>query len=147
MPAELPNPSRLSATLKAVRRARGLRPPEVAQAMGLPLRSYERFEAGAGRMDWGRLQAFAQATRSDPLALFLAVVSGSPTLAVRCADHKLVSLWQMALEEFHATAGEGVKTLDAAFILDVFTGAFESLAEEIKRRQATAEAADSDPEG
>jgi hypothetical protein len=119
-----------------------MRPPDVARAMGLPLRSYERFEAGAGRMDWSRILAFAEATRSDPLAIFIAVLGGIPNLAVHCADNKLPSLWQLALEEFHAGTDDGVRALDAAFILEVFEDAFRTLAAEARRRGAIGEGSD-----
>ena len=62
----------LAAALRAVRRARGMRATDVALAMGLPLRTYQHFEEGAGPFDLERIRQFADATDSDPFASLVA---------------------------------------------------------------------------
>ena len=65
--AAFPSHSALLATaLRAIRRARGMRSSEVAEAMGLQLRTYQHFEEGAGPFDLDRIRRFADATDSDP---------------------------------------------------------------------------------
>lgn len=124
----------LSKALKAIRRRRGLRACDAAAAMQMPLRSYEHFEAGLGRLNVDRVHRFAEALDADPYAILAAVEIGSPELAVRCADNKLISVLMMALQDFDAAAGEAIPTLDAAAAIAVFTDAFDRLATEARRR-------------
>nr|WP_272886872.1 helix-turn-helix transcriptional regulator [Phenylobacterium aquaticum] len=56
----------MSHVLRAIRNVRRLRVVDVAEAMGMAPRSYEHFEAGRGRLDFLRLERFAEATGSDP---------------------------------------------------------------------------------
>ncbi len=117
----------LSATLKAVRRARAMKAKDVAMAMGLPPRSYERFEAGGGHFDFEKVRHFATVTSSDPFAILAAVLTGSPGLAVESADNKLSALMILALEEFYRDAGDTIRLLDSAAILTAFSRTFRDL--------------------
>ncbi len=108
--------------------------------MGLPRRSYERFEAGEGRLNFSRIEAFARATQSDPYAILAAIWTGAPALAWRCADNKLATIWLMALQAFDAQCGDAVRQLDAHTLLSAFEDAFAQLAETAAQRQAAASA-------
>ena len=128
------HPRRLAAALKALRHARGLKAMEVAQAMEMAPRSYERFEAGEGRFDFARVRRFAEIVGVEPFAILFSVLIGSPRFAVRAGHNMLSPLMLLALEEFDADAGDGIASLDGATILRVFGEAFATLREEISRR-------------
>lgn len=121
----------LGAAFRRIRRRRRLRSAEVAQAMGLPLRSYQHLESGAGCFLVAHLQAFARATDSDPLALLLAGVLRSAEFADRCADVKLATLAVMFVEDMHQTLGEDLARLNAATVLSALGDVLHDL-----RRQA-----------
>lgn len=108
--------------------------------MGLPRRSYERFEAGEGRLNFSRVEAFAKATQSDPYAILAAIWTGAPALAWRCADNKLVTIWLMALQDFDQGSGEAIRQLDAHTLMSAFEEVFEKLTAIAALRQAAAEA-------
>ena len=130
---------RLSRALKAVRRKRGLRTAEVARAMGLPLRSYEHFEAGAGRLNIERVHQFAQALEVDPYAILAAVDIASPAFAARCADNKLMTILLMALQEFDANGQDDLSRVDARSLITGFTRLFDSLLARARDEEAFVE--------
>jgi hypothetical protein len=119
----------LAQALKAVRRRRGLRPADVARLMGMPLRSYEHFEAGRGRLNRERVHQFASVLDADPYAILTAVEIGSPEFAVRCADNKLATIVTMALQDFDLAAGDAIAQLDAQTLTSGFERVLGSLAE------------------
>lgn len=121
---------RLSQVLKALRRLRGKRPAEVACAMGMPLRSYEHFEAGRGRLNLARLQAFAEATDTDGMAILASLILDSPDFAVRCADNKLMTVLMMTLGDFDARVGNGLSRLPPRAAIVAFERAFAALGDE-----------------
>lgn len=126
--------ARLSQILRDLRRHRRMRPADVARAMDLPLRSYEHFEAGGGRLNLARIEAFARATNSDPFAILAALALDAPDLAVRCADNKLVTIFLMALEDFDAVGGPNLPRLDPQTLIGAFERLFAELGEEAGRR-------------
>lgn len=128
-------PERLSATLKAVRKARNLKAKDVAAAMLMASRSYERFEAGEGEFSFAKVRRFAEVTRSDPFGILFAVLINSPGFAVSSAANRLTPLFLLTLEEFDSDEGEGIALLDGTTILRAFSDAFRTLAAEIARRK------------
>ena len=127
----------LSTILRGLRRHRGLKAPEVALRMGMPLRSYQHFEGGHEKNpSLDRIVAFAEATDSDPYAILMALQAGAPDLALRSADNKLMLVFQLALEQFHRRVAGQIERLDAATLLAAFDGMFEDLAAEARRREA-----------
>jgi transcriptional regulator with XRE-family HTH domain len=130
---------RLSQALKVVRRKRGLRTSEVARAMGLPLRSYEHFEAGNGRFNVERIHQFALALEVDPYAILAAVDIASPAFAARCADNKLMTVFLMALQEFDANGQDDLSRLDARSLITGFTRLFDSLLTRARDEEAFVE--------
>ncbi len=111
----------------------------MAAAMQMPMRSYQHFEAGRGRLNLDTLFAFAKATQSDPIALLNAVLLREPTLAVRCADNGLAAAMMLALERFNGASGALIPKLRSHAIVKVFQDAFDALEKEASRPDPTAE--------
>ena len=130
----------LSASLRQIRAHRGLRTVEVAQAMNMALRSYEHFEAGAGRINLERIHRFAEVTDSDPHGILAALALGSPAFALRCADNKLATILAVALQEFDEEMGDAIADLDALTLINAFTRALKDLAAQSVRKEAEAQA-------
>lgn len=126
----------LAKIIRDVRRLRDLRSSEVAERMGLPLRSYELFEAGGGRLDLERLFSFAEATDSDPFAIVLAVPFGSPEFAVACADTKLALIMAMHLQGFYETRGDDIAYLEPPNIIGGFERVFKELGAKLDDNEA-----------
>lgn len=112
---------------------------EMAEAMKMPTRTYQHFEAGRGRLNVALLFQFAAATNSDPMALFWAVMLGQPDLAVHCADNKLVSAMMRNVERFNLKVGPAIKTLRANTIERALGAAFDELAAEAAQPDPTAD--------
>lgn len=128
----------LSQALKFVRRLRGLTAVEVAAAMRMPVRTYERFEAGEGRFNIDYVHRFAAATESDPHAITMAVDVGSPDLAWRCADNKLVTVMTIGTQRFNAASGDLIQTLEARDIISAVNAMFEQLRQQAETRAEAA---------
>lgn len=120
----------LSAAIKAVRRHRGLSVGQVAAAMNMPVRTYERFEAGATRFNLDHIHRFADAARCDPQAICLAVATGSPELARRCADNQLGTILTIGLQKFDERLGDRLMAIDARRLISAVVGMFDALADE-----------------
>jgi hypothetical protein len=125
-----------SKAVKALRRRRGLPKAFVADAMGMPVRSYEYFESGRGRLNVLRVHEVARILQADPFALLIAVDIGSPDFAVRSIDNKLASILVMAVADFDATAADHIPLLDPATLIAAFRRAFEGLASQALERAA-----------
>lgn len=130
----------LAQALRAIRRSRGLSVAQVAQAMGLPRRSYEHFEAGGGRLNVARVIAFAEATLSDPYAILAAVFLDAPDIARRSCDNKLATILLLALQDFNTAAGEDMARLAPHVLISAFEEMFARLTAEAQGREADAEA-------
>jgi transcriptional regulator with XRE-family HTH domain len=128
----------LAQALKSLRRLRGLRPGEMANAMGMPRRSYEYFEAGRGPLNVDRVHRFAQILDVDPFAILAAMEIRSPQFAVRCAEHKLMTVIMVAIQEFDAAAGDDIGRLNAATMISGLTRVFDAVAKEAREGEAFA---------
>lgn len=117
----------LSEALKLVRRHRGLTAPQVASAMRMALRTYERFEAGGSRLNVDYIHRFAVATNSDPYAIIMAVAVGSPELARRCADNKLVTTLTIGAQRLDHLIGDRMQFLEARAIIVAVCAMFDQL--------------------
>ncbi len=129
----------ISEVLRSLRRRRGLRSVDVASAMGMPLRSYEHFEAGAVRLNPERIHQFAEAIGVDAFAIFAALDMGSPAFAVRCADNKFMTVLIMTLQNFDANAGDDIARLAASTLFASFTRCFDELASQASAQDAFVE--------
>jgi transcriptional regulator with XRE-family HTH domain len=116
-----------------------MRAQDVAEAMGLPLRSYEYFESGRGQVNLERLYAFAKATGSDGDAILAGILIGEPDLAVWAADNKMVLALKIALGEFAEDLGADIARIDTRVLLTAFTRMFKELATEAKANKAWTE--------
>ena len=117
-----------------------MRARDVAEAMGLPLRSYEHFEGGHSHINVDRVYAFAKATGSDGDAILAAVAIGQPELAVWTADNKLVHALNIALGEFAEDLGPDIARIDTRTLLTAFTRMFRELAAGARANKAWTEA-------
>ena len=118
----------VSAALRAVRRHRRMTPAEVADRMNMPLRTYQRFEAGEARLNHDHIHRFAAATDSDARAIFFALTIGSPELAWRAADNRLGTVLAIGLQKFDEQLGDAVHDLDTRTLVAAVTRMFDDLA-------------------
>lgn len=130
----------LAAALKAVRKHRGMKAEEVARAMNMPLRTFEAFEGGEGRLNLDYVHRFCAVTDSDASAVLTAVAIGSPEFARRCADNKLMMIMTIALQEFDRDMGDRIRNLDARELIAAFGALFARLDEESRGREDAASA-------
>ncbi|SHL51815.1 Helix-turn-helix [Sphingobium sp. YR657] len=126
----------LTKVIREIRRLRDLRTSEVAERMGLPLRTYEAFEAGSARLDVERIFAFAEASDSDPFAIMLSVPFQSPQFAIDCADTKLALILAMHLQCFHEDRGSDIAYLDPPNIIGGFERVFKELGRKLDDTEA-----------
>lgn len=117
-----------SATLKRVRKARGLSTREVADALHMRLRTYEHFEAGHGRLNLDYLYRFSEITRSDFYGLLHAIAIGSSDFAVRTADNKFMTTFTILLQAHDLKMGDRIKNLDTRVLIEAFGALFDTLA-------------------
>jgi len=119
----------LSRALKALRRRRGVGVAHLAKAIGIPVRTYQHFEAGRTKIDVERVHAIAQILDADAPAIFAAVELASPEFAVRAADNKLVTVFLLTLKDFDARSGDQITHLDARTLMSAFDTTFKELAQ------------------
>lgn len=129
----------LSAALRGIRKARGLRSSDVASAMGLPIRSYQRFEAGQGEFDLDLIQRFADATDSDPFAIAFSVWIKRPHFALDAMDNKPMVTFVLTLRAFQEEMGEDISLIESRVWWGGFRRVFGDLEEYVRRRDLSAE--------
>lgn len=129
----------LAAAMRAIRKERRLRPSEMARLMGMPIRSYEHFEAGRGRLSFDRIVRFAEVTNSDPIALMAVLPLRKPEFAVHCADNKLMTILLLAVGELEDTLGPDIAYLSSGTLVGAFTRLMNDLVENVRRRDTFAE--------
>lgn len=129
----------MSQALKALRRRRGVRAADLAEALGMPERSYLHFESGRSRINIDRIHEIADILKADAWAILAAVELGSPSFAVRAADNKLMTIILVILGEFDARAGDQILQLDARTLMEVFEQTFDQLAAVAKDRDEAAQ--------
>lgn len=115
--------------VREIRRHRGATATQIAKAMGMPLRSYQYFEAGRGaKLDTDSIFRFAKATQSDADAILMAGMMGAPAFAAHAADNKLMSVLTITLQDFETRAGDAIRALRGAAIISSFRVLFDDLA-------------------
>lgn len=129
-----------SAALKGVRKLRSLSAQDVASGLNMPLRTYEHFEAGHGRLNLDYVHRFATFTRSDFYGLLHAIAIGSPEFAVRTADNKFMTTFTIFLQAYDRKMGDRIRDLDARSLIAAFGEMFDALAEAGDQRAEEAEA-------
>ena len=138
-PAKLRDARLIGLAARAVRRARNMTAQQVATAMNLPLRTYEYFEAGTGRVNLDYVHRFAVATNCDPWSLLLGAPLGSTEFARQSADSKLMLIFLIALGEFVGTMGDRLLTLDPRALIEAFTETFRKLEQENRAKSEETE--------
>jgi transcriptional regulator with XRE-family HTH domain len=118
----------LPRALRDIRKGRRMRAAEVATAMGLPIRTYEQFEAGTGRFTYPRLVAFARATDSDPVAILATLPLRSPESAVHCIDNKMMTIVFAALRDLLDKLGSDLELVEPRALI----GAMDGLAKDLE---------------
>ena len=124
--------------LKGLRRLRDRRAADVAAALDMPIRSFEHFESGKGRLNIERVHQVAEVLDADPHAILAALEMRSPAFALRCADNKLMTILMMSLQDFDARAGDSIARLDPLTLIQAFTQLFDQLAAHAEAQQAAA---------
>jgi transcriptional regulator with XRE-family HTH domain len=138
-PDEIRHNAIIAAAMKAIRKDRRMRPAEVARALGMPLRSYEHFESGRGKITYDRIVKFAAVTNSDPVAIIAAIPLQSPAFAMNCADNKLMTIVMIAMCELHEELGEDLIYLEPRTLIGALTRVTKELVEHVRKRDVFAE--------
>ena len=112
---------------REIRRLRGMRASEVAEAMGVDLRSYQNLEVKLGPVSLAYVDRFARVTDSDAVALKLTIALELPRLAARCADNKLATWILTGLEDLERGLGDAVSKLESAVVISVIDEAVGKL--------------------
>jgi transcriptional regulator with XRE-family HTH domain len=133
-PDELSQNALLSQAIRAIRKRRRMRTAEVAAAMGMPIRTYEHFESGTGRITYSRLVAFARATRSDPTAILAALPLRSPEFAVHCMDNKLMLIVFAGLRDLMEKLGSDIELLEPRSLISLMDRMVKDLQDHLSRR-------------
>lgn len=128
-----------SAALKGVRKLRGLSTQDLAARLNMPLRTYEHFEAGHGRLNLDYLHRFSEVTNSDFYGLLHAIAIGSPEFAVRTADNKFMTTFTIFLQAYDRRMGDRIRDLDARSLIAALGEMFDALAEVGGQRAEEAE--------
>lgn len=129
----------LHTIIKAIREERRMRPPQVAAAMGIGLRTYEEFEAGRGRLDLEKVRLFGLATDSDAVAITLGLLFGSKDSAMRALENKGSTILWIAMQEFEEDVGDQMAVIPGSFVLETLRQAFNRLRDYLLKRDTTAE--------
>lgn len=129
----------MAQVVRAIRKHRRMKPSEVAAAMGIPLRTYEHFERGTGRMSYARIRRFAAATDCDPIAIVSTLPLRSTEFALNCADNKLTTIAMAALSELNEELGADIGFLSTAALVSAFDKLSKDLIDEVRRRDQFAE--------
>lgn len=129
----------LSVIVKAVRFERRLKAADVAERMGIGLRTYEEFEAGRGGLDLEKVRLFGLATNSDAVAITLGLLFGTKETALRGLDNKASTILWIALQEFEGEVGDQVAVIPGSYFLESLRLGFGRLREYLHKRDTTAE--------
>jgi transcriptional regulator with XRE-family HTH domain len=121
--------------LKLLRGLRHMSARAVADAMGMPVRSYYSFEAGQGPLDIAKIWRFAEADRhrsrrhhGRPDAL------GSPDYAMRSMDNKIASIMLGSFRRFNDKVGDRMTHIGPSMLIEAFKRPFDSLEEHLEKR-------------
>jgi hypothetical protein len=88
--------------------------------MGVSLRTYQDFEAGRREFDFNKVRLFAKATRSDAVAILLAIYFGWPELAVLLIDNKMASAFFIVMRDLFTEVGPRLSRVPSALLVSGF---------------------------
>lgn len=129
----------LSAAMRLIRKDRRMRSSEVARALGMPLRTYEHFEAGRGRISYDKIVRFADVTNCDPFAITAAIQLKRPEFALHCADNKLMTILMIAINELSEKLGEDIVFLEPSTLIGACMRLSKDLVDHVAKRDLFAE--------
>ena len=118
---------------REIRHLRGMRATEVAEAMGVELRTYQNLETKVGPASLGYVDRFARVTDSDAIALALTITLQFPRLATLSADNKLATWIFSGLEDLERNLGDRLAQIESAVVISVVGEAFGKLAAHARR--------------
>lgn len=130
-PEQMRDSQLLSAAVKLVRRSRGLSTRQVAAAMHMSLRTYQRFEAGATRVNFDHIHRFARATSSDPYSLVMSVMIGSSRYARNTADNMLSTVLVVGVQNLEKALGDRIAQLDTRALVSGVAALFDGFAAQV----------------
>lgn len=107
----------LGPMLRRLRRRRGLTVADMADALDVDIRTYERLAAGRTALDLTRAQALAEALDADPLGLVAGLMLGRPDVAVAAADAKPLLTLALTLDRLTARQAERLARAPAAAVI------------------------------
>ncbi|MFZ5796778.1 MAG: helix-turn-helix domain-containing protein [Pseudomonadota bacterium] len=123
--------------LRSLRTRAGLRTQDIAEAMGMGYRTYQRFEAGEQGVDLETIRRFAQIVEADPWGIILGVEFGSVDFALNTAANKAASWLLVALRRFDRRAGKDIASLDPRTLSFIFSRGFDQIS--VKAQEVEAE--------
>ncbi len=129
----------ITRAIQSIRKSRRMKTSEVAAAMGLPVRTYEHFERGTGRISYSRIISFARATDSDPIAILSVIPMLSADFALNCADNKLMSIVVAALRRLDEELGADIGYLSSSILINAIDKLVSDLIDQVKGRDKFAE--------
>lgn len=107
--------------------------------MGMPVRTYNHFESGAGSLNEDYVHRFAAAVDADGHAILMAITLRVPELAIHCMDNKLIRILLMAVQDFYASAGRDIARLQAPKLIATFGSTFAALTASAREHDAYVE--------
>lgn len=125
--------------IQTLREGRGLRRSDVAEAMGLHPRTYDRFEDGQGSFEPDRIFRFAEVTQSDPFCIIIALLIGQPDFAWRCADNKVGMITIAMLQHLNEELGDDLTFIDSTQMIAIANRTVVDLKDYLLKRDMIAE--------
>ncbi|MBU4433629.1 MAG: helix-turn-helix domain-containing protein [Alphaproteobacteria bacterium] len=129
----------LSQIVKAIRKERHMTGAEVAVGMGVSLRTYQDFEAGRREFDFNKIRLFAKATRSDAVAILLAIYFNWPDLAVLLIDNKMATAFFIVMRDLFTEVGPRLSRVPAGLLVSGFRFIRDEVLKLFARQDASAE--------
>ncbi len=115
-----PDPALLGRVFRRLRQHRKLSVVQVAEALGMPPRTYTNLEAGNARIHFERIKRFAAFADVDPVAMQTSTIFGTDAMAMACCDNKLMMINLLSMEELFDELGDGIGDLDSRTIIAGF---------------------------
>lgn len=115
--------------LKPLRKLRGIRPPVMAQRMGISTRAYQDFENGTTGLLLPRIARFAEILEVDQNAIVAAFLLRKPRIAHVFAQNKFMLIQSSAVDEFDEPMQDAVAAVDPLTVLDAHMQLYDQLAE------------------
>lgn len=129
----------LSTILKLVRKERHMIAAQVAEGMGVSLRTYQDFEAGRRGYDFDKVRRFAKATRSDATSIHLGVQYNWPELPVLMMDNKMATAFFILTRDLHAEIGPRLSRVPPGLLVSGYRQIGDEIRKLFERQDASAE--------